>query len=60
MVVALQNHYKIVEYPVTWDERIAGEAKGGGSIKAKFRLIIPTLKCNLALKKNFKHIYKVL
>ena len=54
MVVALQNHYKIVEYPVTWDERIAGEAKGGGSIKAKFRLIIQTLKCILALKKNFK------
>ena len=54
MVVALQNHYKIVEYPVTWDKRIAGEAKGGGSIKAKFRLIIQTLKCILALKKNFK------
>ena len=54
MVVALQNHYKIEEYPVTWDERIAGEAKGGGSIKAKFRLIIQTLKCILALKKNFK------
>ena len=55
MVVALQNHYTIEEYPVTWDERIAGEAKGGGSIKAKFRLILQTLKCILALKKNFKH-----
>ena len=54
MVVAIQNHYKIIEYPVIWDERVAGEAKGGGSIKAKFRLIIQTLKCILALKKNFK------
>ena len=54
MVVALQNHYKIVEHPVTWDKRIAGEAKGGGSMKAKFRLIIQTLKCIIALKKNFK------
>ena len=54
MVVAIQNHYKIIEYPVRWDERVAGEAKGGGSIKAKLRLIIQTLKCIIALKKKFK------
>ena len=54
MAVAIQNQYKIIEYPVSWGQRVAGEAKGGGSIKAKFRLIIQTLKCILALKKSFK------
>ena len=54
MAIAIQNQYKIIEYPVSWDQRVAGEAKGGGSIKAKFRLIIQTLKCILALKKSFK------
>ena len=53
MVVAIQNHYKIIEYPVSWDQRVAGEAKGGGSIKAKIRITIQTLKCILNLKKNF-------
>jgi glycosyltransferase involved in cell wall biosynthesis len=53
MVVAIQNQYKIIEYPVSWDQRVAGEAKGGGSIKAKIRITIQTLKCILNLKKNF-------
>ena len=53
MAVAIQNQYKIIEYPVSWEQRIAGEAKGGGSIKAKIRITIQTLKCILNLKKNF-------
>ena len=53
MVVAIQNQYKIIEYPVSWDQRVAGEAKGGGSIKAKIRITIQTVKCILNLKKNF-------
>ena len=53
LVVALQNQYKIIEYPVSWNQRVAGEAKGGGSIKAKIRITIQTLKCILNLKKIF-------
>ena len=53
MAVAIQNQYKIIEYPVSWDQRVAGEAKGGGSIKAKIRITIQTLKCILNLKKIF-------
>ena len=53
MAIAIQNQYKIIEYPVSWDQRVAGEAKGGGSIKAKIRITIQTVKCILNLKKNF-------
>ena len=50
LVIATQKKYKIIEHTVNWNERIFGEAKGGGSVKAKFNLTIQTIKRILELK----------
>ena len=44
LVIAAIKKYKIIEHKVNWNARKYGEAKGGGSIKAKFNLTIQTLK----------------
>tara|TARA_Y100000996_G_C22510569_1_gene638199 strand:- start:467 stop:1183 length:717 start_codon:yes stop_codon:yes gene_type:complete len=44
LVIAAIKKYKIIEHEVNWNDRKYGEAKGGGSIKAKFNLTIQTLK----------------
>ena len=36
---ARKNNYKILEYPVSFTKRIHGKAKGGGTLKGKFKLI---------------------
>ena len=50
LVIATKENYKIIEHEVNWDERKYGEAKGGGSIKAKFNLTLQTLKRIIQLK----------
>jgi glycosyltransferase involved in cell wall biosynthesis len=36
---ARKNKYEILEYPVTFSKRLYGEAKGGGTLKGKWKLI---------------------
>lgn len=44
LLVAKKNNYKILEFPVIFADRTRGVAKGGGSMKTKFKLIHRTLK----------------
>jgi glycosyltransferase involved in cell wall biosynthesis len=48
---AIQNGYKIVTFPVVFAKRTHGEAKGGGSIIGKFKLIKRTISYIFALKR---------
>lgn len=50
LMIATREKYKIIEHEVKWDERKYGEAKGGGSIKAKLKITIQTIKRILQLK----------
>jgi hypothetical protein len=43
-LVAKKNNFKILDFPVIFADRTKGVAKGGGSIKTKFKLILRTLK----------------
>lgn len=54
LLIAKKNNYKIYEYPVVWNKRYAGEAKGGGSIGLKLKLTMRTLKFMIKLVKNQK------
>lgn len=50
----LQNGYKILEFPVTFDERFAGEAKGGGSSLITItKISLRTIKFIIRLKKQY-------
>ena len=40
MLKARFNDYQIIEYPLTWNKRTAGEAKGGGSFVSKIIIVI--------------------
>jgi glycosyltransferase involved in cell wall biosynthesis len=51
LLVALNNNYTISNYPVILQNRIYGNAKGGGSFIGKFRLSIKTLAYMIKLKK---------
>lgn len=45
LIIAKKNQYKVLDFPVYFHSRKAGEAKGGdGSLKNKFKLIFRTLK----------------
>ena len=45
LIIAKKNEYKVIDFPVYFHSRKAGEAKGGaGSLKNKFKLIFRTLK----------------
>tara|TARA_B100001564_G_C20240634_1_gene490330 strand:+ start:27 stop:326 length:300 start_codon:yes stop_codon:yes gene_type:complete len=44
------NGYKIYEHPVDFKNRLYGEAKGGGTIIGKIKLIIRTLSYIINLK----------
>ena len=44
------HNFPILEYPVKFRKRIHGEAKGGGSLKGKWKLIRRTLSYILKLK----------
>ena len=50
LVIAIKEKYKVIEHEVNWGERKYGDAKGGGSIKAKFNLTLQTLKRIFQLK----------
>ncbi len=54
LLVAKKQKFKIYEYPVVWNKRYAGEAKGGGSIGLKLKLTMRTLKFMIKLLKNPK------
>ncbi len=54
LLMAKKNNIKIYEHPVVWNKRFAGIAKGGGSLKLKFKLTLRTFKFMSKLKKNFK------
>lgn len=49
---ARTNNHLILEHPVHFGKRLHGEAKGGGSLKGKWRLILRTWKYMLRLKRE--------
>ena len=53
LLVALNNNFKIQEFPVKWYDRNAGVAKGGGSFKLKFKLTLRTIKFLFNLKRKY-------
>lgn len=56
LLQAKLNDYQILEFPVVWEERYAGEAKGGGSIRLKLKLTLRTIKFMYKLKKSLNGI----
>ena len=54
LLVAKKENLPIYEFPVVWNNRYAGEAKGGGTFKLKFKLTLRTLKFMFKLKKDQK------
>ncbi len=51
LLIALNNNIRILEEPVKWYDRNAGKAKGGGSLKLKFKLTFRTVKFMVNLRK---------
>ena len=49
---AIKNNINIKSFPVLFEKRLFGQAKGGGTLKGKFKLIKRTLIYILKLKKN--------
>jgi glycosyltransferase involved in cell wall biosynthesis len=54
LYLAKQKDYKILPYPVSFEKRISGEAKGGGTFKGKLKLMKRTFRYILQLKKQVK------
>ena len=52
LLMAKKENLSIHEFPIIWNKRYAGEAKGGGTFKLKFKLTLRTLKFMYKLKKN--------
>ena len=52
LVIAKNNDFKIINHDVTMKKRIHGEAKGGGSLKGKIKLIKRTLLYIIELRKK--------
>jgi len=52
--MAAKNNFKIETIPVYFGKRIHGEAKGGGSLKTKFKLSIRTIAFITDLRKKLK------
>ena len=52
LFIAKKNSYKILEYPVYFNKRTGGTAKGGDSLIGKLTLSIRTIKFIIALKVN--------
>ena len=48
------NKMAVKTFPVIFNKRLYGEAKGGGSFKGKYKLILRTLKYIRKLKKNLR------
>tara|TARA_Y100000992_G_scaffold258018_1_gene192043 strand:- start:239 stop:955 length:717 start_codon:yes stop_codon:yes gene_type:complete len=54
LLAAKKQKFKIYEYPVIWNKRYAGEAKGGGTVGLKIKLTMRTLKFMIKLLNNPK------
>ena len=54
LLTAKINNYKILENPLVVHKRIAGEAKGGGSLIAKIKLTLRTFDYIYKIKKSKK------
>ena len=54
LLTAKLNNYEILEHPLTVHKRIAGEAKGGGTLLAKIKLTLNTLNYIYKIKKSKK------
>jgi len=54
LLIAKKNKIKIIEYPVYFNKRLLGEAKGGGSIKGKMKLVFRTINYIIKLKYKWK------
>ena len=52
LVIAKINNYKIIDHDVIMKKRLHGEAKGGGNLKGKIKLIKRTLVYIFKLKNN--------
>ena len=50
IIIASINNFKIINYDVIMKKRVYGEAKGGGSISGKFKLIKRTMIYILKLR----------
>jgi len=54
LFMAKKLKYTIIDFPVSFNKRIHGEAKGGGSIKTKLKLSIRTFSYILDIYRNEK------
>jgi glycosyltransferase involved in cell wall biosynthesis len=54
LYVADREGYQVVEIPVRFGKRHAGEAKGGGSLRGKWKLCVRTWKYIRMLRKNLR------
>ena len=54
LIIAKNNKYKIVDYPIVIRKRLAGIAKGGGTLGGKLILIVRTFKYLFAIKQRLK------
>ena len=50
--MAKKMNYSILEFPVFFNKRLYGEAKGGGSIKTKLKLSVRTFSYILDIYRN--------
>jgi polyisoprenyl-phosphate glycosyltransferase len=57
LYISKQKLYKIIEYPVVYKNRIAGESKGGDSFLGKIKLTLRTLKYIINLRLNTNEDY---
>ena len=51
-MIAKKHNYKIINHDVTMKKRIYGEAKGGGNLKGKIKLIRRTLIYIIELRRK--------
>tara|TARA_B110000259_G_scaffold35439_1_gene39729 strand:+ start:2025 stop:2741 length:717 start_codon:yes stop_codon:yes gene_type:complete len=51
LVMAKINYFKVINHDVIMEERIYNEAKGGGNLKGKIKLIIRTFLYTIKLRK---------
>ena len=52
LYMAKKLHYNILDFPVFFNKRLYGEAKGGGSIKTKLKLSVRTFSYILDIYRN--------
>ena len=52
LIIAKSNNYRILNHEVIMKQRLHGEAKGGGTLKGKFKLIKRTIIYIFELRKK--------